>query len=174
MAMLQATLDNSTRHEIDISKDEALFLRCILQCLNDYGIKPPAELGLPRSIGVLVDYDYVKRMMFTKMLRDDANSSEGLANHREQTRQALKAARTRSMAMGVLGSTDPFIWFTGKPIRGIKETPFAAFASSDTSESEPVILRPVEHGFTDDGRPVTRCIVVSGRAEAALHPRQNG
>jgi hypothetical protein len=105
-----------------VRDDEALFLRCILQCQNDYGSRPIPELGLPRSIGVVVDYDYVKRMMFTKMLRDDDNTEEGRAKHRERTRSALKAARMRLMAMDVVGSSDPFIWWTGRPVRGIKET----------------------------------------------------
>jgi hypothetical protein len=105
-----------------ISSNEALFLRCILQCQNDYGAKPIPELGLPRSIGVVVDYDYVKRMMFTKMLRDDDNTEEGRNRHRERTKSAIKRARQRLMHLRVIGCHDPFIWFTGRPVRGIKET----------------------------------------------------
>jgi hypothetical protein len=105
-----------------VSQNEALFLRCILTCQNDFGTKPPAELALPRSIGVVVDYDYVKRMMFTKMLRDDDNTDEGRARHRERTKSAIKRARTRLMHAKVIGCHDPFIWWSGKPVRGIKET----------------------------------------------------
>jgi hypothetical protein len=105
-----------------ISSNEALFLRCILQCQIDYGAKPMAELGLPRSIGVVVDYDYIKRLMFTKMLRDDDNTEEGRGRHRERTKSAIKAARTRLTALDVVGCLDPFIWWTGRPVRGIRET----------------------------------------------------
>jgi hypothetical protein len=42
---------------IRISSNEALFLRCILQCQCDYGSKPLPELGLPRTIGIVVDYE---------------------------------------------------------------------------------------------------------------------
>lgn len=103
-----------------VSTNEALFLRCVLQCQNDYGIKPPAELGLPRSIGIVVDYDYVKRLMFTKMLRND--TEDGRARCRKETYLVLKAARTCLMEVGVVGSDDPFVWWTGKPVRGVNET----------------------------------------------------
>jgi hypothetical protein len=94
----------------------------ILQCQCDYGGKPMAELSLPRSIGVVVDYDYVKRLMFTKMLRHDDNTEEDRASHRERTKQAIKTARTRLMALDVVGCHDPFLWWTGRPVRGIRET----------------------------------------------------
>lgn len=105
-----------------VSTNEALFLRCVLQCQNDYGIKPPAELGLPRTIGIVVDYDFVKRLMFTKMLREEDNTPDGLAKHLEHVKKALKAARTHLMEVGVVGSDDPFVWWTGKPANGVRET----------------------------------------------------
>jgi len=179
--MPQATLKNTTPRELSITANEALFLRCILQCQNNYG-SPPPELSLPRSIGVVVDYDFVKRMMFTKMLRDDDNTEEGRKRHRERTKSAIKRARTRLMHARVIGCLDPFIWWQGKPIRGIKETerndpslfgpPFLTFASKarERKQREQVILRVVEEGFTKDGRPVTRCAVVCGHAEAGIRP----
>jgi hypothetical protein len=88
----------------------------------DYGSKPMPELGLPWTIGVVVDYDYVKRLMFTKTLRDDDNAEEGRNRHRERTKSAIKAARTRLMALDVVGFLDPFIWWSGRPVRGIRET----------------------------------------------------
>jgi hypothetical protein len=114
--------DRSSTDSLPISENDALFLRCILQSQNDYGTKPPPELALPRSIGVVVDYDCVKRMMFTKMLRDDDNTDEGRARHRERTKSAIKRARTRLMHAKVIGCHDPFVFWTGRPVRGIKET----------------------------------------------------
>ena len=120
-----------------VSQNEALFLRCILQCQYDFGAKPPAELGLPKSIGVVVDYDYVKRMMFTKMLRDDDNTDEGRARHRERTKSAIKRARTRLMHARIIGCHDPFIWWTGKAVRGIKETQKKNVDLFDTPDTAP-------------------------------------
>ena len=168
--MPQANSQTTTNHSARVTANEALFLRCILQCQYDFGIKPPAELALPRSIGVVVDYDYVKRVMFTKTLRDGDNTDEGRARHWKRTKSAIKRARTRLMHAKIIGCHDPFVFWTGRPVRGIKET-----QKNDPSLSVPplkarVILRPVEHGFTADGRPVTRCIVVSGHAEAGINP----
>jgi hypothetical protein len=105
-------------------------------------------------------------MMFTKMLRDDDNTEEGRAGHLERTKQAIKRARTRLMHARVIGCHDPFIWWTGRPVGGIKETQ----KNDPPLFDPPFILRVVEEGFTDDGRPVTRCIVASGHAEAGLRP----
>jgi hypothetical protein len=126
--MPQANSQTTTNRGPRVTANEALFLRCILQCQNDFGSKPIAELGLPRSIGVVVDYDYVKRMMFTLTLRDDDSTDEGRARHRERTVAALKTARTRLMAVDVVGCNDPFVWWSGRPVRGIKETQKNALA----------------------------------------------
>lgn len=117
--MQQANAYNSTSSPYRASANEALFLRCLLQCQNDFGLKPPDVLALPNSIGIVVDYDHVKRLMFTNMLRDD--SPEGRELCREHTYLALKAARAQLMAAGVVGTYDPFVWWTGKPVDGVKE-----------------------------------------------------
>lgn len=105
-----------------VSTNEALFLRCVLQCQNDYGIRPPAELGLPRSIGLVVDYDHVKLLIAQKMLRDDDNTEAGRKAHYERVKKAIKRAREKLMHLRIIGCHDPFIWWTGKPVRGVKET----------------------------------------------------
>jgi hypothetical protein len=54
--------------------------------------------------------------------RDDDNTEEDRAKHRERTKSAIKRARTRLMHDRVIGCHDPFIWWSGRPVRGIKET----------------------------------------------------
>jgi hypothetical protein len=120
--MHQANTIHSTPQLAAVTASEALCLRCVLQCQNDHGIKPPDLLGLPRSIGLVVDYDYVKRLMFTKLLRDEDNTPDGLARHREKVKKAIKRAREKLMHGRVVGCYDPFIWWTGKPVNGVKET----------------------------------------------------
>jgi hypothetical protein len=120
--MHQAQTSDTTAALLRITTNEALFLRCVLQCQNDYGIKPPEVLGLPRSIGLVVDYDYAKRLMFTKMLRDEDNTPDNLQQFHARMRNELKAARERLMITRVAGCHDPFIWWTGKPVIGVKET----------------------------------------------------
>lgn len=126
------------------NSQEALFLRCILQCQNEFGITPPAELALPRSVGLVVDYDYVKRLMFTKMLRDDDNTPDGRKRHADRVKKAVQRAREKLMHWRVVGCHDPFIWWTGKPVRGVKETQRTTPSLFEASEP---ILAPGEDDF---------------------------
>jgi hypothetical protein len=118
----QAISTSTIPSGLSITSQEALFLRCILKCQAELGEKPPAELTLPRTIGIVVDYDHVKRLMFTKMLRPEDNTEDGRSRHRERTKTAIKRARHRLMHLRVIGCHDPFVWWTGRPVRGIKET----------------------------------------------------
>lgn len=120
--MPKAEATNSTPSTYRVTLNEALFLRCLLQCQNDHGIRPPRELGLPSAIGIVVDYDQVKRLIFTKMLRDEDNTPEGLDRFRKVVADTIRASRTLLMELGIVGSDDPFVWWTGLPVSGVKET----------------------------------------------------
>jgi hypothetical protein len=136
--MPQANLNASTPEGLSIiTAQEARFLRCILKSQSELGMKPPAELALPRTIGIVVDYDHVKRLMFTKMLRDDDNTEEGRKRHRERTKTAIKYARQRLMHLRVIGCHDPFVWWTGRPVRGIRETQRHDPSLFDSCAAEP-------------------------------------
>lgn len=60
-----------------------------------------------RATVLIVDYDYVKRLMFAKMLRD--NTPEGRALCVQQTYLALKTACASLMKARVVGCFDPFV-----------------------------------------------------------------
>jgi hypothetical protein len=51
-----------------------------------------------------------------------SNAPKRLAKARERVKVAVKAARLHLMEIGVVGSDDPFVWWTGKPVDGVKET----------------------------------------------------
>lgn len=114
-----------------VSTNEALFLRCVLQCQMDYGIAPAANIraiiGLSPSIGIIVDYDYVKRLMCTKMpLLNSTFDQERRALCGELAGMALKAARTKLAKAGVIGFYDPFVWWTGEPVEGVTHASLVA------------------------------------------------
>lgn len=104
------------------TKQEQQFVEVLLECLDEQGIAPPAELGLPKSIGKVVDYDIVKREIAKRMLREDDNTPEGEKAHRERVKKALKRCRQNMMHVRVVDGRDQLIWWTGKPVRGIKRT----------------------------------------------------
>lgn len=107
---------------VKASKAEMLFLQCVIEATASDGVAPPPELGLPRSIGKVVDYDIVKRLISAKMLREEDNSEEGQKRHRERVKKANKRAREFFTYTKVIGGHMPFIWWTGKPVRGVPET----------------------------------------------------
>lgn len=104
------------------SPQEKLFVECLLAVLAEQGVPPPAVLGLPQSVRHVVEYDHVKRIMANKMLREDDNTDEGRKTHRDRVKKALKRARERMMYLKVVGCHDPYIWWTGKPVQGVKDT----------------------------------------------------
>lgn len=105
-----------------VSKQEALFLQCVLDATAENGVPAPATLGLPYSIGKVVDYDFVKRLMSAKMLREEDNTPEGQKAHRERVKSAVRRAREGLMHVKIVGADSPFIWWTGRPVRGMAAT----------------------------------------------------
>jgi hypothetical protein len=115
---------NSSQPSFTVSATEALFLHCVLRCQHDYGISPELDIrsiiSLPQSIGIVVDYEYVKQSMFGRIRGDAfAATAEDRALSLDLTRMALGSARERLTEAGVIGACDPFIWWTGKPVDGV-------------------------------------------------------
>jgi hypothetical protein len=106
----------------EVSKQDALFLQCLLDATASDGIKPPAALNLPHSIRKVVDYDFVKKLMGQRMLQEEDNTPEGIKRHRERAKSANQRARHRLAAINVIGTNSPFIWWTGEPVRGVRAT----------------------------------------------------
>lgn len=104
------------------SRLDALFLECVLDATESDGVPPPASIQLPRSIAKVVDYEFVKRLMSQRTLREDDDTEEGRSLHRGRVKTALRRARERLFDARVIGTNSPFIWWTGKPVRGMKRT----------------------------------------------------
>ena len=105
-----------------VSKAESTFVEALLASLDDFGIAPPPELGLPRSIGKVVEYERVKLIVSQKLLREEDDTDEGRKTHRERVRKSLKRSREGMMHIRVIGCHDPYIWWTGKAVDGIPAT----------------------------------------------------
>lgn len=115
--------DSGDRHSgAKASKGEILFLQCVIDAMASDGIAPPPTLGLPRSIAKVVDYDFVKQLMAQKMLREDDNTPEGIKRHKERVKSAVKRTREGLMHIKVIGANSPYIWWTGKAVRGMAVT----------------------------------------------------
>lgn len=104
------------------NNNEQIFLKCLFEAIDDFGVAPPRELRLHHSIRVVVDYDQVKSLVARRMLREEDNTDEGKKRHYERTKQMLKRAREGLTRYNVIGTDTPYIWHTGKPIQGFPRT----------------------------------------------------
>lgn len=97
------------------STNDSMFLKAVLAALNDHGETPSPLLALPPSITRVVDYLKVKEA-FKNLNPDDGNDE---VKWRERLKQALRRARERLLDHRIVGVSSPYIWLTGKPVRGI-------------------------------------------------------
>jgi hypothetical protein len=105
-----------------VTKGDALFLEVLFEALDEHGVTPPLSLGLPRSIGKAVDYDFFKRLLAKKRMRDEDDTEAGRKKHVDAARQALNRSRTNLHHLKIIDFSSPWIWLTGKPARGVQRT----------------------------------------------------
>ena len=106
------------------NKSEILFMECLLQAIDESGAPPPPELGLPRSVSRVADYDRVKRLIANRMLSEEDQTPEGQKRHRERVRKAVARARENLAHWKIIiGNAEKnIIWWTGKPVKGVPAT----------------------------------------------------
>lgn len=105
---------------------EASFLRAMLEALRQNGEAPPKDLHrCPSTVLKVVDYNHVKYWFKRLNVREDVDT----AKEQNRLSQALKRARENLVKFDVIGFDRPdsstgggFIWLSGKPVWGMKET----------------------------------------------------
>lgn len=125
------------------SSNDSLFLKALLSALNDQGATPSVMLALPNSIAKVVDYSHVKEA-FKNLNPDDGDNVE---KWRERLKQALRRARERLLDHRIIGVNSPYIWITGKPVRGI----IRAKSSTTLGASDEEISVGVQEMFAAGG-----------------------
>ena len=127
-----STLDPS----IKLSPQCESFLRAIYKAIEDHGETPPPSLELPASIKV-VRGDKV-RAAFELMTfeGDDESDPEKKA---AKIRQAMKRHGEWLMSRQIIGRQSPFIWLTGKKVRGFRRPGDATPAEQPDAEGSNVV-----------------------------------
>lgn len=126
--------DQPIPEKTSITDAEALLLRAIEKAVEDNGTKPPVSTGLPQSLRIV---EWKAAIKAYDSISFDADSIE---NEDQQTREKRLAARRQSikrsgerlMRKGVIGRENPWVWLTGKPIKGWRK-PVQVFETSDYS-----------------------------------------
>lgn len=100
------------------------FLHALIRALRENGESPPENINAPPGVVRVVDYTHVKACYKRQNVREDVDTSK------EQNRisQGLKRARENMVKFGVVAFDRPedshagWIWLTGRPVWGMKET----------------------------------------------------
>lgn len=94
-----------------LTAQRRLVYRSLLDAIVEYGIETPRSLGLPRSIPRVVDARRW-REVYRKKVEDDSD---------EAVRKALSRASDFLITGGFIGRNNPYVWITGKRVRGESE-----------------------------------------------------
>ncbi|MCZ8100609.1 MAG: hypothetical protein O9972_22200, partial [Burkholderiales bacterium] len=93
------------------------FLQCIVDAQRSEGEFPPNDLKCPARIKRVVNVNKAK-VLFKERYAGGEEGSE------EQVRVRLaarwKRAHDRMVQYGLVGSSDPWVWTTGKPVKGMR------------------------------------------------------
>ncbi|MEW5421925.1 AAA family ATPase [Amorphus sp. 3PC139-8] len=107
---------------VSISSGQGVLVRAMERAIDESGGPAPAECALPRSLtvvewrNVVAAYD---RIAFDEA--DTANESDDDRQKRiDRRRQAMHRAGEGLLKLGVIGREKPWVWFTGKPIKGMR------------------------------------------------------
>ncbi len=98
------------------SEKDRQLLSCVLEALRDQGQIPPQDVNCPNRISRVVSLGTVKKLYW----RQYAGGEDGSEDQKKNAlRQRWKRAHDRLVQYGIIGSDDPWLWVTGKPVRGM-------------------------------------------------------
>ncbi|SHG87571.1 AAA family ATPase [Bradyrhizobium erythrophlei] len=88
--------------------------RALRRALEEFGVAPPPRLGLPKSVDRVVEaqrWSQIYRENFAADASDDA------------VRKAIQRGNNFMIDKGIMARSNPFVWITGKRIRGVPKRP---------------------------------------------------
>jgi AAA domain len=97
---------------------EQTFLRALFRAIDDFGVDPPGVFDLAGSIKRVVDYEFVKKVFVSMNMRVEADDT----TEKNRIKAALKRALDNLGNQGVVDSNRPYIWHTGKAVKGMPQT----------------------------------------------------
>lgn len=107
---------NGRRGPTPITPQQRRFMEALWKAIELHGVPAVSTaLALPRSITRVVDYRHVKAIF----ARAELNDGDDPRDHSVRLRQALSRSRKDLMTRAFIGTDDPYIWATGRPIEGM-------------------------------------------------------
>ena len=91
--------------------------RTLWAAIKEVGGDAPAELQLPAGTRVVRWSDW--RDQWTKV---DASADDDPAVRAERIKKRMQRAGAALLKWGIIGRSNPWVWWTGKPVRGYRDT----------------------------------------------------
>lgn len=105
------------------------YFRAVLDAIRDKGAPVPREMDLPDHVRSVVANTEVNAIYFSRQPIDEdlsaktEDESKAIKKaHWEKHKKRMQNARSRLESTGVIGIRDNQIWWTGKAVRGFRET----------------------------------------------------
>lgn len=102
------------RGVLALSPEQESILKALQAALEEFGETPPASLKLPQSIKRVVKAPFWKAE-YLKIAPDGAEAKDNTINAR------MKRASEKLQSLRVIGRLNPWVWITGRPVRGVIE-----------------------------------------------------
>ena len=123
-----ATLEPDDPNGIIISQTHAVLLRAIYDAVKSEGMLASADLGLSRG-AMAID----RKMLWQRVrevysddpedIKADETPEMAAERRANNLRQQVRRSSEYLYQRGVIGKNDPWIWLTGKKVRGFEEAP---------------------------------------------------
>ncbi|MFC5509329.1 AAA family ATPase [Bosea massiliensis] len=110
------------------------FLKCISDAQRADGEFPPNDLKVPARIKKVVSINKAKIVFRDRFAGGEEGSDEQI---RTRLAQRWKRAHDRMVQYGIIGSSDPWMWLTGKPVKGMRLSDAEPARIEPTGEPEP-------------------------------------
>ena len=114
-----------------LTKQEELVFRALVNALAERGQAPPLGFNIPAATSV-VEYKTWREFYAKSAPIDDDDDRK----RKETVKKAMTRAGTTLLKFGIIGRDTPWIWWTGKPVRGFGRKPPDAPAPAGPQPSD--------------------------------------
>jgi hypothetical protein len=116
-----------------LSKQEELIFRALVNTIAEKGQAPPIGFNIPAGVSVVLYADWREAYAKSAPIDDDDDRKR-----KEQIKKAMQRAGATLLKFGIIGRDNPWVWWTGKPVRGFAKQEIVppAAATNQPQENE--------------------------------------
>lgn len=116
------------------SAGEKLYLQAFNRAIRKHGVSTADKPEIDATIAYCVEQDHVREFFDKAFFTGEKEKSKAQAARR----QAAKRAVTGLLNAGILKFSDDFLWWTGRPVKGVRWTQVQAQLSHASREDAPL------------------------------------